>query len=281
MSLFDRQNLAEIQSPLYPGERLVACFNPLLAEERRRKRDELLAAWEEQLGRIEKEVRRRTKITMEAGEIGKKVGRAINRWEMGKHLVVDIADGRLEWHRDDAKKEAEAALDGVYIIRTNQQEETLPAPEAVRQYKNLARVEEVFRTMKGTDVLIRPIRHRLPARVRAHVFICMPAYYVVWHMKHALAPMLSHHQSIDQERRSRDPVAKATPTVQAARKKQTKTDAEGNALHSFRSLLDMLKPRCRNQCVTKTTTVPIRTTQHTLPSKTQQRAFGLLGLKIV
>lgn len=281
MSLFDTRNLAEIVSPLYPGERLVACFNPLLAEERTRKRDELLAATECSLARIRTDVRRRTKKPMGAGEIGTKVGRILGRWKVGKHFIVDIADGSLEFRRDNAGIEAEAALDGIYIIRTSEDTKTLPAPEAVRQYKSLARVEEVFRTMKGTDMLVRPIRHRLPNRVRAHVLICMLAYHVVWHMKRALAPMLFHDEGIDAERASRDPVAKAIPTPMAVRKRSTKTDAEGNTLHSFRSLLQTLAARARNWTVTRTGPIPIRTVQHTLPDRTQEKAFQLLGVRML
>jgi len=281
LSLFDRQNLAEISSPLYPGERLIACFNPLLADERSRKREELLEATEKKLRSIQAEVARRTKTQLTAGEIGAKVGRTLNRWKVGKHFTVEVADNRLEWKRNEAKINAEAALDGIYIIRTGEKAESLPAAEAVRKYKNLARVEEVFRTMKGADVLIRPIRHRLEGRVRAHVFICMLAYYVIWHMKRELAPILFHDEGIDAERRARHPVTKAEPSANARAKKQTKVDTEGNPLHSFRTLLEELKTRCRNRCVTRTNSVPIHTVQHTPPTALQERVFSLLGLRPV
>ncbi len=281
MSLFDRRNLAEIVSPLYPGERLVVCFNPLLAEERARKREELLAATDARLARIRAEVQRRTKTPMVAGQIGTKVGAVLNRWKVGKHFILNIADGRLEYHRDEEAINCEADLDGIYIVRTSEDALTLPTPEVVRQYKTLARVEEVFRTMKGADILIRPIRHRLPERVRAHVFICMLAYYVIWHMKRALAPILFHDEDIDAERVSRDPVAKAMPTPTAARKKSTKTDTEGSLLHSFRSLIQALGTRCRNWCVTRTGSQPIHTVQHTLPNETQEKTFQLLEIRMM
>ena len=280
LSLFDRQNLAEISSPLYPGERLIACFNPLLAEERARKRDELLDATEEKLTAIQREVNRRTKTPLEAGDIGTKVGCALNRWKVGKHFIVRIADNQLEFSRDQDKIRAEAALDGIYIIRTSERAEDLPAPEAVRQYKNLARAEEAFRTMKSAEVLIRPIRHRLSDRVRAHIFICLLAYYVIWHMKQALAPILFHDEDIALERASRDPVAKAEPTDNAQAKKQTKTDADGNPLHSFRTLMEALKTRCRCHCVTNTGAKPIRTVQHTRPGSLVQRVFRLLAVPL-
>ena len=279
LSLFDRRNLAEISSPLYPDERLVACFNPLLAEERRRKRDELLATTEDKLRRIQAEVERRTRKPLTAAEIGEKVGRSLNRWKMGKHFIVHIEDNRLEWHRDNDRIAKEAALDGIYIIRTGEDAETLPADQVVRQYKNLARVEEVFRTMKGTDILIRPIRHRLSDRVRAHIFLCMLAYYVIMHMKRALAPMLFKDETIDSDRAIRNPVAPATPTEHAKAKRATKTDAENRPLHSFQTLLEALKSRCRLRCVTKTAKGAVRTVQHTPPDDTQKRAYNLLGLR--
>lgn len=281
LSLFDRRNLAEIVSPLYPGERLVACFNPLLCEERRRKRDELLAATEEGLGRIQAEVARRTRTPLPAAEIGAKVGLILRRWKMGKHFHAKIGDGSLEWSRNEDNIAAESALDGIYIVRTGEPAAALPAAEAVRRYKGLARVEEVFRTMKGADILIRPIRHRLPDRVRAHIFVCTLAYYVIWHMKQALAPMLFHDEGIADERRQRDPVAKARPSSRAQAKRLDKTDAEGRPLHSFRTLLESLKARCRNLCATKTAKGTVRTTQHTPPTETQQRAYDLLGIRPV
>jgi transposase len=279
LSLFDRRNLAEISSPLYPGERLVACFNPLLAEERRRKRDELLAATEQKLRRIQAEVERRTKTPMSAAQIGAKAGSALSCWKMGKHFIVQIEDGCLAWSRDEQKIAAEAALDGIYIIRTGEKAEAMSADQVVRQYKNLARVEEVFRTMKGTDILIRPIRHRLPDRVRAHIFLCMLAYYVIWHMKRSLAPMLFADETIEEERKSRDPVAPAEPTDHAKAKRAQKTDAQNRPLHSFSTLLEALKSHCRLRCSTKTGKGVVHTVQHTPLDVTQKRAYDLLGLR--
>lgn len=281
LSLFDRQNLAEISSPLYPGERLVACFNPLLADERSRKRYELLEATENKLCSIQAEVKRRTKKPLTAAEIGEKAGAALKRWKMKKHFILEIADNHISWKRNEAKIAAEAALDGIYIIRTSEKAHKLPPEEAVRQYKNLARVEEVFRTMKSTDMLIRPIRHRLDRRVRAHIFMCMLAYYVIWHMKSALAPILFHDEDIEGERSQRDPVAKAMPSATARRKKQTKSGKDGTPLQSFRTLLASLSTRCRNRCATKVQNETIYTTQHTSVTPLQQRAFELLGIKSV
>lgn len=281
LSLFDRRNLAEIQSPDYPGERLIACFNPLLESERKRKREELLQATERRLAAIGKEVQRRHKTPLPAGRIGTKVGAVLHRWKMAKHFVLQIEDGRFQWQRNQSGIDAEAALDGIYIIRTGEPAATLSGEDAVRQYKNLGRVEEVFRTMKSTDILVRPIRHRLEDRVRAHVFLCMLAYYVIWHMKQALAPMLYHDETIATERQTRDPVAKATPSEHAKRKKNLRTDSAGMPLRGFAMLLETLKTRCRNRCVTHTPKGNIQTTQHTLPNDIQKRAFDLLGLRLV
>jgi hypothetical protein len=281
LSLFDQRNLAEIQSPDYPGERLIACFNPLLESERKRKREELLQATERRLTAIRQEVQRRHKTPLPAGRIGTKVGAVLHRWKMAKHFVIQIADGRFDWHRNQPSIEAEAAIDGIYIIRTGEPAATLSGVDAVRQYKNLGRVEEVFRTMKSTDILVRPIRHRLEDRVRAHVFLCLLAYYVIWHMKQALAPLLYHDETIATERQTRDPVAKAEPTPHAKRKKALRTDAEGTPLRGFAMLLETLQTRCRNRCVTHTPKGDIRTIQHTQPDDIQKRAFDLLGLRLV
>jgi hypothetical protein len=200
---------------------------------------------------------------------------------MAKHFVIQIADGRLDWQRNQPGIAAEAAIDGLYIIRTGEPAATLSAADAVRQYKNLGRVEEVFRTMKSTDILVRPIRHRLEDRVRAHVFLCMLAYYVIWHMKEALAPILYHDETIATERQSRDPVAKAEPTPHAKRKKALRTDAVGTPLRGFAVLLETLQTRCRNWCVTHTAKGDIRTVQQTQPDDIQKRAFELLGLRLM
>jgi hypothetical protein len=281
LSLFDQRNLAEIQSPDYPGERLIACFNPLLESERKRKREDLLLATEQRLTAIRKEVRRRTKTPLSAAKIGAKVGAVLNRWKMAKHFVLTIEEGRFEWERNQPGIEAEAAIDGIYIIRTGEAAATLSSEDAVRQYKNLGRVEEVFRTMKSTDILIRPIRHRLEDRVRAHVFLCLLAYYVIWHMKQLLAPLLYQDETVATARQIRDPVAKAEPTPHAKRKKALRTDSDGTPLRGFAMMLETLQTRCRNRCVTHTPKGDIRTIQHTQPDDIQKRAFDLLGLRLV
>lgn len=280
LSLFDQQNLAEIQSPDFPGERLVACFNPLLAEERDRKRETFLRLTEGKFKKIQAEIKRRTKKPLGAGEIGVKVGKTINRWKMGKHFVTEVADQKFTWRRNEETIKTESMLDGIYIIRTSEPAERFSAREVVRQYKNLANVEMVFRTMKGVDVLVRPIRHRLPDRVRAHIFLCTLAYYVIWHMKHALSPILFADESLSKVRAQRDPVAKAVPSENASKKRASKENEHGESLHSFPTLLEALKTRCRNRCVTRVNGECIETVLVTRPNALHKRVFDLLGLRL-
>jgi transposase len=278
LSLFDTQNLAEIESPDFPGERLVACFNPLLAEERGRKRDALLAATEQLLEKLQREVRRRTKSPLSAADIGKKLGRIINRFKMGKHFETTIADGRFEYARRIEAIEREAALDGLYVIRTSEPRSSLSAPDTVRCYKNLAQVERAFRTLKGVDLQIRPIRHRTADRVRAHVFICLLAYYVEWHMRQALAPLLFDDEELAVERNTRDPVAPAEPSDSAQRKKSDRRTGEGLPLHSFSTLMAELATRCRHRCRLKLDSQSPIIYQDTEPTTLQARALELIRL---
>jgi transposase len=277
--LFDRQNLAEIASPQYPGERLVACYNPLLAAERRRKREQLLDATERELERIAAEVDRRTKTPLKQKEIALKVGPKINKWKMAKHFKLHIEDGSLQWNRKIQSIEREQQLDGIYIIRTSESAQDLSAAAAVRQYKNLSLVERIFRTCKGVDILIRPIRHWAQPRVRAHILMCMLAYYLEWHMRKALVPLLYHDEELEALRAERDPVAKAQPSPSAKRKKMEKTTTEGLPLHSFTSLLQALGTLCRHRCSFPQGGAESTLIKLTEPNKLQRRAFELLGIK--
>ena len=278
LSLFDEQNLAEISSPDYPGERLVVCFNPLLADERRRKRQELLAATEKSLERIAAEVARRTKTPLLRHEIALKAGKAIGRYKMAKHCKLIIEDGRFEWSRNEESIEREAALDGVYVIRTSEPETRLSAPDTVRHYKNLSRVERAFRTLKGIELRVRPIHHRTEDRVRAHIFLCLLAYYVEWHMRRALAPLLFDDEELDANRWTRDPVEPAEPSPSAKRKKTQRKTPDGLAVHSFKTLLEALGARCRNRCRTRTERTQYHFHRHTELTPLQARAFELLEL---
>jgi hypothetical protein len=277
MSLFDRQNLAEVVSPEYPGERLVACLNPLLQEERRRKREELLGMTAASLERIRKEVARRTKRPLGKDEIGIKVGREINAFKVGKHFKLRIEDGSFAWERDEESIGREAALDGIYVIRTSEPPKRLSTEDVVRQYKSLARVEYLFRTLKGIDIRVRPIRHRTEAHVRAHIFLCMLAYYVEWHMRQALAPLLFDDEELNIDRRVRDPVAPAKPSASARKKKTERIGTDGHVVHSFETLLQALGTRCRNRCRMKSAPSGATIEQLTEPTPLQVRAAELLA----
>jgi len=276
-SLFDETDLAEIRAPEFPGERLIACFNPLLAAERRRKREELLQATEKALGRLEAEVKRRTKTPLGKAEIGVKAGRVLGHFKMGKHFTLTIGEGVFTWARREESIRREADLDGIYVVRTSEPDERLSAPDAVRTYKSLALVERAFRCLKGVDLLVRPIFHRTEDHVRAHVFLCMLAYYVEWHMREAWAPLLFQDEELSQQRKQRDPVAPAQPSPSARRKKATRRSSEGLPLHSFKTLLAELAKRCRNTCRVKTDPAS-RFTMVTDPNPLQARALQLLGL---
>lgn len=248
MSLFDQRNLAEIESTEYPGERLIACLNPYLAEERRRKREELLAATEQDLARIAREVERRTRTPLDRTQIALKVGKVIHRYKMSKHFLLEIGDGEFHWRRDEESIAREAALDGIYVLRTNAPAESLAAPDVVRQYKSLSQVEHLFRTLKSIDLQVRPIRHHREERVRAHILLCMLAYYVEWHMRRVLSPLLYEDESLPTDRWQRDPVAPAEASRAAKSKKSRKTTTTGEPVHSFRTLLQEMATCCRNRC---------------------------------
>jgi transposase len=278
LSLFDQRNLAEIESPDYPGERLVACYNPLLAEERRRKRQELLQATQNNLERIAKELARRKRTPLCAAQIGRKVGQIINRHKMAKHFHIEISDGKMQWERKEASIQREEQLDGIYVIRTSQIKDKLDSSNVVRQYKNLGRVEQFFRTCKALDIRIRPIRHRCEKRVRAHIFLCMLAYYVEWHMRQALAPILFEDEEIAKLRWIRDPVAKAEPSEKAKQKKAQRTTPEGLTVHSFENIIEVLGTITRNTCRVSHENINNTFIQISQPSPIQSKALELLGL---
>lgn len=276
LSLFDEQNLAEITAPEFPGERLIACYNPFLADERARKRADLLAATEKDLAKIARQVQRRTKTPLSAAAIGQKVGRVIARFKVAKHFRLDIADGAFAWRRGQEAIAAEARLDGIYVLRTSEPEARLSAEDTVRTYKDLAQVERLFRTLKGIEVLVRPIRHRDERRVRAHVFLCLLSAYLEWHLRRAWAPLLFEDDTLEQERQARDPVAPAKPTPHARRKKATRRTDEGLPLHSLDTLIADLATRCRNTCrLGHAPDAPVLI-QITAPTQLQRRAQDLI-----
>jgi hypothetical protein len=277
LSLFDARDLAEIESPDFPGERLIVCKNHALAEERRRKRNELLDATEKDLKDIEKRIVRKRKPLRGADEIGLAVGKLIGRRKVGKHFNITIADDSLNFTRDHAAIAKEAALDGFYVLRTNVPAKAINTADTVRAYKSLARVERAFRCLKTTDLEIRPIFHWLSPRVRAHVFLCMLAYYVEWHMRQALAPMLfdDHDRAAGEALRS-SPVAKAEPSPAATRKARKKQTDDGQPVHSFRTLLADLATLTRNTVKCGKARFALLAT----PTGIQQRALDLLGVKL-
>ena len=273
MSLFDTQDMAEISHPDFPGERLIACRNPLLAAERARKRQDLLAATEHLLTPIITRVA--AGRLSGADKIGVAVGKVINKHKVGKHFHYQITDTNLAIERRHDQIAAEAALDGIYVLRTNVDTTDLDPAAVVESYKNLANVERDFRIIKADDLDLRPIHHRLEDRVRAHVLICMLACYLVWHLRKAWAPMTF----TDQHPPQRDnPVAPAQRSAAADTKASTKHDSDGNPLRSFRGLLDHLATLTRNQIrFTGTDTeIPMLTE----PTDDQRRAFTLIGTPI-
>ncbi|HUW61054.1 MAG TPA: IS1634 family transposase [Candidatus Bathyarchaeia archaeon] len=279
MSLFDQHNLAEITSETYPGERLMVCHNPLLAEDRRRTRQELLEATENELARIAAQVGRRTKTPLKADEIGVKVGRVLNRFRVGKHFDLDIQDGHFGFARNAERIKQEEQLDGIYVIRTSEPQSELSAPDTVRAYKSLGQIEQAFRCIKSLDVRIRPIHHRTPEHVKAHVFLCMLAYYVEWELRKKLAPLLFQDKELDAARWTRDPVAKAQPGEAVQQKKRTKQTSGGRPVHSLQTLMDELATRCKNTCRVGEDKTSAQFTTVTELTPFQRHVFGLLGLK--
>jgi hypothetical protein len=232
LSLFDQHNLAEITSQDYPGERLIVCRNPLVAAERARKREELLHATERGLAEIAERVQRGT--LHGADQIGLAVGPALKRYRVKKHFQVKITDTSFTWKRKSEQIQAEAALDGIYVLRTSVIDRELDSSEVVRSYKQLKVVEQAFRTFKGPELEIRPIHHHLEDRVRAHVFLCMLAYYLTWHLHQAWTPLLFADENPPTQP---DPVAKATRSPSAQRKAQSKRTTTGEIAHSYKSLV--------------------------------------------
>jgi hypothetical protein len=271
LGLFDQRDLVEISSPDYPGERLVACRNPLLAQERARKREDLLAATEALLGKVKGQVD--AGRLRDPDKIRVKADRALRKHKVGKHLVVQVAQGSLSWRRDQAGIHTEAALDGIYVIRTSVPAPTLDAPGAVAAYKNLAFVERDFRHIKADDLDLRPIWHRLQDRVRGHVLVCMLACYLAWHLRGAWAPLTftDEHPPV-----RTDPVAPARRSPAAQAKAAHKTDASGQQMRNFRDLLDHLGTLTRDTITIGGQTVDKLTT----PTPTQRRAFQLLQTPI-
>ena len=282
LSLFDERDLAEIASDAFPGERLVACRNPLLADERRRKRDELLVATEKELEKIARATRREARPLRGAGKIGVRVGKVLGRFKVGKHFVTEISEEGFSYSRDERRIAEEAALDGIYVLRTSLSADDMPDAEVVKTYKSLAQVERAFRSMKTVDLQVRPIFHRLEDRVRAHIFLCMLAYYVEWHMRRALAPILFDDDDREAGEALRSSVVAPSERSPAARRKAaSKRTQDGLPVSSLQTLIPHLGTLAR---VRYRVSAPGAATSEferlTEPTPVQRRAFELLGVRL-
>ena len=276
LSLFDEKDMAEIESPDYPGERLIVCRNPLLAAERARKREDLLAATEADLARIRAATTRARNPLRGRDKIALRVGAVLGRRKVAKHFKLTVTEETLSFVRDAEAVAAEAALDGFYVLRTSVPAATLDAAATVLAYKSLAHVERAFRSLKSIDVEVRPVHHRLAGRVRAHVFLCMLAYYVAWHMRRKLAPLLfeDHDRPAAAATRT-SPVAVAQVSPAARAKARARKTDDSELVHSFRTLLADLATLTRNT-VRFGDNLPI--TVLSRPTPVQQHAFRLLGI---
>jgi len=293
MSLFDQTDLVEIAHPSFPGERLIACYNPLLAEERARKRPDLLAATEKQLAKIAAATQRVRRPLRGKQNIGVRAGKILNRYKMvsglpvgacfasmGKHFLLRIEEDSFHYERKTANIEREQNLDGIYVIRTSVKQEALTSQQVVSSYKSLSGVERAFRSLKTVDLHVRPIHHRRADRVRAHIFLCMLAYYVEWHMRQLLAPILFDDDDKQQAQQARvSIVAPATRSSSAKRKARTKLTADGLKVHSFQTLLADLATIAKNR-IQPTDKVAVAFDMLTRPTALQQRAFELLAVKL-
>ena len=281
MSLFDQTNLVEVRSDAYPGERLMVCRNPLLAEQRARKREDLLKATEKLLEPIVAATQREKRRLREAHKIGERVGKVIGKYKMAKHFTWSIDDqGRLVHERNAAAIAREAALDGLYVVRTSLPETEMGAEDTVRSYKRLSRVERAFRSLKSVDLKVRPVFHRTESRVRSHVLLCLLAYYVEWHMRKRLAPLLFDDERPEAADAARESVvAPAKVSESAQRKARRKRTDDGCPVHSLRTLLDDLATLTRNTVVPR---LPDAEAFELLarPTPLQEKALQLLGVRL-
>lgn len=278
LSLFDERDLAEITSDDYPGERLVVCRNPLLADERARKRKELLAAAEKKLDAVVKAVSRAKQPLRGKAQIGLRVGRELKSTKMQKHFELKIEDDSFSYQRKHEQIAEEAALDGLYVIRTSVLPETLSAERTVSAYKDLSQVEWAFRSLKSVDLKVRPIYHWKDDRIKSHVFLCLLAYYVEWHLRGALAELLFDDHEREEAEGSRESIVSPAPRSEAAqRKEQERRTSDGFAVQSFQCLLKDLATLCKNRVRWKSAP-DVEFERTTVPTPLQHRVFDLLGL---
>ena len=280
LSLFDERDLAEVTSSDYPDERLVVCRNPLLADERARKRKELLKAAEKKLDAVVKAVSRQKRPLRGKDKIGLRVGRDLKSTKMRKHFELTIEDDSFSYQRLDEQIAEEASLDGLYVVRTSLPTETLSAEQTVAAYKDLSQVEWAFRSMKSVDLKVRPIYHWKDDRIRAHVFLCMLAYYVEWHMRGELAELLFDDHERESAEQTRESVVSPAPRSEAAKlKEQQRRTPDGLPVQSFQCLLKDLATLCKNR-VRWDSSPDVEFERVTLPTDLQRRVFDLLDLTI-
>ncbi|HVT58678.1 MAG TPA: IS1634 family transposase [Thermoanaerobaculia bacterium] len=280
-SIFDQRDMVELRSPEdFPGERLIACLNPLLQAERARKREDLLQATEKDLDAIVEATKRPKRRLQGKVAIALRAGKVLNRFKVAKHFVLDITDTSFSYRRNQESIVKEAALDGIYVIRTSVPVAEFPAEDVVRSYKSLSTVERAFRSYKTVDLHVRPIFHTLPERVKAHVFLCMLAYYVEWHMRKKLAPMLFDDDDPEAARAQRSSiVAPAVPSPSAQSKAATLQTPDGLPVHSFQTLLQNLATIVKNRIQPK----PESSSSFdmiTRPTALQQKALSLLSVAL-
>jgi transposase len=281
LSLFDQQNIAEISAADYPNERLVACRNPLLAAERTKTREALLKATEKELDKIVVATTRKTRGLTGESNIGVKVGKVLNRYKVGKHFTIHITADSFSYERNQQSIEHEAALDGLYVIRTSVASEVLSAQETVKTYKSLSQVEQAFRSLKTVDLKIRPIYHYNTERVKAHVFLCMLAYYVEWHMRSVLAPMLFDEDDWEAAQKQQKSVVRASSSEPTKAKARTKRTQDDLSVHSFQTLLADLGTIVKNQIQPTLTGASFIFEKITEPTPLQQKALDLLGVSLI
>jgi transposase len=281
LSLFDEKNLAEISSDDYPGERLIACRNPMLAADRAKTREELLQATEKELSKIVAATTRQKKRLTGASNIALKVGNVVNRYKVAKHFTLDIQENSFSYQRNTQSINSEAALDGLYVIRTSVESAVLSPTETVRAYKSLSQVEQAFRSFKTVDLKVRPIYHRLSDRVKAHVFLCMLAYYVEWQMRSLLAPMLFDEEDWELAHQQQKSVVKAAKSDQTLAKARTKRTANNLPVHSFQTLLADLGTIAHNEIVGSIEGASWVFDKITQPTIVQQKALDLLGVSLI
>jgi transposase len=281
LSLFDEHNIAEISSEDYPGERLIACRNPMLAAERAKTREELLQATETELSKIVAATTRQKKRLTGAANIALRVGKVVNLYKVAKHFTLDIQENSFSYERNTQSIDSEAALDGLYVIRTSVESDVLSATETVRAYKSLSQVEQAFRSFKTVDLKVRPIYHRLSDRVKAHVFLCMLAYYVEYQMRSRLAPMLFDEDDWESAHQKQTSVVKATKSDRTKAKARTKRTEDNLPVHSFQTLLADLGTIAHNEIVGSMEGASWVFDKITQPTIVQQKALDLLGVPLI